>query len=380
MHGRGARAAPLHAVGFQPLDSADVSEIRRRHHPSASAPLPRPRLHRLFAALVVAGLALVTALALGFRYGGESMWWLEIARYVPFPLYLVPALGLVACAWPLGWRWRALSILAPAIVATELMGLALGSPDDGGGRLRLMTYNVKAYLAQASPDGYAKLAREIASQDADVIVMQDANPMSTDTTLPDPIRAALQGREVYRADQYIVASRHPLSHCALGDMSAPDEEDHFVHCTLSVAGRDIDLFTAHLVSPREGLNAARGKAAGGLREWEDNFHARLAEAGRLAAAVGPGSRPTILAGDLNADERSPVVRRLLATGLRDAFSSASIGYGYTLGHALKPGFSFLRIDHVLVSHDIGAVECTPGGREASQHRPVVCDLLVEAKK
>ena len=356
-----------------------MSDIRRRHSP-ASVPSTRPRLHRLLAALVVAGLVLVTALALGFRYGGASMWWLEIARYVPFPLYLAPALALVACAWPLGWRWRAVAILAPAIVATELMGLALGSPDDGSGRLRFMTYNVKAYLAAITPDGYARLAREIASQDADVIVMQDANPMSTDATLPDPIRAALQGREVFRADQYIVASRYPLSHCALGDMSAPDEDDRFVHCTLRVAGRDVDLFTAHLVSPREGLNAARGKAAGGLREWEDNFHDRMAEAGRLAAAIGQRSRPTILAGDFNADERSPVVRRLRADGLRDAFSSASVGYGYTLGHALKPGFSFLRIDHVLVSHDIGVVECTPGGREASQHRPVVCDLLVQANK
>ena len=357
-----------------------MSEIRprHRHRPPALAPAPRPRprLHRVLVALVVAGFVLAAALALGFRYGGESMWWIEIARYAPFPLYLVPALLLVACAWPLGWTWRALSLLAPAIVATELMGLALGSPDADGGRLRFMTYNVKAYLADRSPDGYAKLAREIASQDADVIVMQDANPMSDATDLPDPIRAALKGREVFRADQYIVASRHPLSHCALGDMSVPDEEYHFVHCTLSVAGRDIDLFTAHFVSPRDGLNAARGKTTGGLREWETNFKDRLSQSIQLAAAISRSTRPVIVAGDLNADERSPVVRRLLATGLRDAYSSSSIGYGYTLGHDLRPGFSFLRIDHVLVSKDIGVRDSAPGGREGSEHRPVLADLLV----
>jgi endonuclease/exonuclease/phosphatase (EEP) superfamily protein YafD len=85
----------------------------------------------------------------------------------------------------------------------------------------------------------------------------------------------------------------------------------------------------------------------------------------------------IVAGDLNADDRSPVVRRLLATGLRDAFSSAAIGYGYTLGHALRPGFSFLRIDHVLVSRDIGVRDCEPGGRDGSEHRPVLADLWVD---
>ena len=319
----------------------------------------------------------MVALALGFRYGTESMWWLEIARYAPFPVYLVPALLLSACAWPLGRTWRILALLAPLIVVTEVMGLAVGSPDEGSGRLRFMTYNVKAYLAKYRPDGFAKLAWEIASQDADVIVMQDANPVSTDDQLPAPLRAALKGRQVYAQSQYIVASRFPLSHCAPGKMGIPGEEDDdFVHCTLTVAGRDIDLFTAHFVSPRDGLNAARGRTSGGLRGWESNFQDRLAQAIQLAAAVSRSARPVIVAGDLNADERSPVVRRLLAIGLRDAFSSSSIGYGYTLGHDLRPGFSFLRIDHVLVSKDIGVRDCAPGGREASEHRPVLADLVV----
>ena len=321
---------------------------------------------------------LVVVLALGFRYGGESMWWLEIARYVPFPAYLVPALALVGASWPLGWRWRGAAVLAPLIVATELMGLAVGSPDEGSGRLRFMTYNIKAYLARKTPDGFAKLAWEIASQDPDVIVMQDSQPIDSADELPPPIRAALKGRQIYVQDQYIVASRYPLSHCAPGNMSYSNEEDHFAHCTLTVAGRDIDLFTAHFVSPRDGLNAARGRSGGGLREWEDNFYDRLAQASQLAAAVSKATRPVIVAGDLNADERSPVVRRLLATGLRDAYSSAAIGYGYTLGHALRPGFSFLRIDHVLVSRDIGVRDCAPGGREGSEHRPVLADLLVSA--
>ncbi len=329
------------------------------------------------ATLVVAGLALVAALALGFRYGGNTMWWLEIARYVPFPFYLVPALLLVACAWPLGWRWRTLAALAPAIVATELMGLCLGTPDSGSVRLRFMTYNIKAYIARKAPEGFARLGWEIASQDADVIVMQDANPISTqDAPLPEPLRAALKGRTVFHDDQYIVASRYPMSQCGLGDMSMPDEQARFVHCTLTVAGRDIDLFSAHFVSPREGLNAARGETAGGLLEWEENFQARSAQSIQLAAAVSRSTRPVILAGDLNADERSPIVRRLLAVGLRDAFSSSSLGYGYTLGHDLKPGFSFLRIDHVLVGPDIGVSDCATGGKEASQHRPVICNLLV----
>jgi len=349
---------------------------RRRHRLAAPSSAPRPRLHRFFASLVVLGLGLAVVLALGFRYGSEQMWWIEIARYVPFPAYLVPALALVACAWPLGWRWRALALVAPAIVATELMGLAVGAPDDGGARLRFMTYNIKAYLARRTPDGYARIAWEIASQDPDVVVMQDNRPVDRPEELPPQLRAALKGRQVYVQDQYVVASRYPLSHCGPGDMSYSSQHDTFVHCTLSVAGKDIDLFTAHFVSPRDGLNAARGRTGGGLQEWETNFRDRMAQSIQLAAAVAQAARPVIVAGDLNADERSPVVRRLLAAGLRDAYSSAAIGYGYTLGHDLRPGFSFLRIDHVLVSRDIGVRDCAPGGREGSEHRPVLADLLV----
>jgi vancomycin resistance protein VanJ len=385
MGGCGTNARPPPGRGDPPklqFDSSpqfrDVSEIhrRRRHRRPAPAPAPRPRFHRLLAGLVTTGLAIVVALALGFRYGTESMWWLEIARYVPFPVYLVPALLLVACAWQLGAAWRVAALLAPLIVATELMGLAVGSPDEGSGHLRFMTYNIKAYLAKRTPDGFAKLAWEIASQDPDVIVMQDSQSIESADELPLPMQAALKGRQIYVQDQYIIASRYPLTRCAPGNMSYSGDEDNFAHCTLTVGGREIDLFTAHFVSPRDGLNAARGKAAGGLHEWETNFQDRLAQSIQLSAAVSRATRPVIVAGDLNADERSPVVRRLLATGLRDAFSSAAVGYGYTLGHDLRPGFSFLRIDHVLVSQDIGVLDCAPGGRDGSEHRPVLADLLV----
>src|SRR3712207_7027652 len=39
--------------------------------------------------------------------------------------------------------------------------------------------------------------------------------------------------------------------------------------------------------------------------------------------------PTLLAGDLNATPPSLVLRQLLNLGLRDAFSEAGNGYGYT---------------------------------------------------
>ena len=102
---------------------------------------------RVARVLVAAGLLAAVALTLAFRYGTERMWWIEIARYVPYPAYLVPAVLLVALAWGLGWAWRGAAFLALGLVVTEVMGLAIGRADEGSDRMRLMTWNVKAYLA-----------------------------------------------------------------------------------------------------------------------------------------------------------------------------------------------------------------------------------------
>lgn len=66
-----------------------------------------------------------------------------------------------------------------------------------------------------------------------------------------------------------------------------------------------------------------------------------------------------------------------AFGLRDAFSSAGWGYGYAHGHALKLRFSFLRIDHILVSPGLGGTDSFVGVMGASEHRPVIADLLLQ---
>jgi endonuclease/exonuclease/phosphatase (EEP) superfamily protein YafD len=341
-----------------------------------AAPVASARA-RLAKSLVALGLLVAVALSLAFRYGTESMWWIEIARYVPYPAYLVPAVLLLALSWRLGWAWRGAALLALVLVVTEVMGLAVGRADEGSDRVRLMTYNVKAYLAARRPDGFARLAWEIASADADVIVMQDAAAVATHREQAAPVFAALAGRQTYVEGQYVVASRLPLKACEPARMAASGEPDGvYVRCTLTVHGRDVDLFTAHFVSPREGLNAARGRSLGGLDEWERNFEDRLTQAGQLMTGLVKTSRPLIVAGDLNAEENSPVVRRLLSLGLRDAFGSAGFGYGYSYGHDLRPGFSFLRIDHILVSEAVGVQDCHVGGRDASEHRPVIADLLI----
>ena len=131
------------------------------------------------------------------------------------------------------------------------------------------------------------------------------------------------------------------------------------------------------IRDRRGLNATRHEGAEGIDDWQQNFEDRLSQSRRLAADVAKREHPLIVAGDLNAPETSPVIRTLLDRGLRDAFSSAGRGYGYTHGHSTMLAISFLRIDHILVSPEIGVVDAFAGGKEGSEHRPVIADLLLK---
>ncbi len=329
-----------------------------------------------FAALGVA----VPALLLAGAYRTEPLgsWWLELLQYAPYPAFLLPALLALLLSWRLNWAWRLIALGALGLVVTIIMGFAFGHADAGSGALRMMTYNVKAQRATRQSGVFEALEREVARQRPDVLVMQDAGDLTAARhNAPALAQTLFAGRNVFSHDQYIVVSRYPLRGCRAGDLSFRGQPHSYVRCIVNVDGSEVELFTAHLLSPRRGLNATRHEGAEGIDDWQQNFEDRLSQSHTLAGDVAKREYPLIVAGDLNAPETSPVIRTLLDRGLRDAFSSAGRGYGYTHGHSTMLAISFLRIDHILVSPEIGVVDAFAGGKDGSEHRPVIADLLLK---
>jgi vancomycin resistance protein VanJ len=326
--------------------------------------------------LLVFTLVGATVLLTGAQQlGSDGPWWLELSRYLPFPLLLLPAAAALLLSWRLSRFWRLASAAAIVLVATLAMGFEWHDGGDPAGSVRVMTYNVKAGGAASRPGGLAALAEEVARQRPDILVMQDAHPLLRGRA-PDAKTPLLGLSELYAEGEYIVASRFPLRGCAAGQVETGGEPLGYVHCTVDTGAMTFQLVTVHFESPRSGLNAARREGFEGFETWQRNLQARLAQARALARALAPGARPLVLAGDLNAPQSSAVLQSLLGVGLRDAFASAGRGYGYTYGHTLRPGFSFLRIDHILVSPEIEVRQCFTGGAEASDHRPVIADLAL----
>lgn len=336
---------------------------------------------RLFVVVVLIGVA---GLLFGRIEGSGQSAVLALSQYLPFPAYVLPALAAVLASfiW-LGWVWRVLAMMSLVVSLTVLMGLSWGSAEEGHGRVRFMTYNVKSYLALKRPGGAQELAHEIFEHQPDILVMQDAGQLvdvQGNVRSKDLLRVVGGGwQHAYASDEYVLLSRWPIRQCRNGSIPVGDEPHVFAHCDIDVEGRTLQVITVHLITPRKGLVAKhRGQPRWlGLGEWQDNMLLRMRQAGLLAEylrQLPPG--PRIVAGDLNATEPSVVQQTLLNTGLRDAFSSASVGYGFTHGHSLLKGLSFLRIDHILVSPDIAVQDAFTGGAQASQHRPVIADLYL----
>ena len=331
--------------------------------------------------VVGAAGACAAGLALAFRFADEQHWWAELARYLPYPAYLVPAIVAVVLSVWLPWAWRTVAAVTLALVLVPIMGLELNAGEKGSNRLRIMTYNVKAYRALEREGGFAALVWELALHDADVIVMQDAGYLAhLLESSPKSAQRMFGNRQVAISGQYIIASRLPLRECKDGDISFPGENHHYFRCAVSAQGVEFDVFAVHLLTPRQGLNATRHERLDGIDDWQHNVASRMFQARSLASQVAANTRPAVIAGDLNAPGHSRVVHQLVGAGLRDAFSTAGVGYGYTHGHSLRPHISFVRLDHVLASTRFGVADSFVGGKDASEHRPVIADLWLERDK
>jgi endonuclease/exonuclease/phosphatase family metal-dependent hydrolase len=321
---------------------------------------------------ILAGIAATVA---GSWIGPEHIGVLALIQYVPFPAFLIPAIVAVGLSIGLSRVWRAAAVLGVAVVATLVMGLEIHRGESGSNAVRLMTYNIKSYDAVERAGGLDTIADEIARHNPDILVLQDARQLTQAQTAERETAPGIFGdRQVYAFGQYVIASRFPLRDCHEAFMSLRTETHTYVACLVVAHGVEFELVTAHFITPRFGLNATR--ALRGLTEWNENVADRMMQAETLARDISIHLRPIVVAGDFNASEHSLAVRTLLDTGLRDAFSVAGVGYGYTFGHSLRLRFSFLRLDHILVGPEFAVADCFVGGAAGSTHRPVVADLYL----
>jgi endonuclease/exonuclease/phosphatase (EEP) superfamily protein YafD len=151
----------------------------------------------------------------------------------------------------------------------------------------------------------------------------------------------------------------------------------------------VSLYNVHFKTPRRSLNAFREARRQpwylpkAINSFDNNVTLRLVQATSMLEYLNREPGPVILTGDLNAPDASMVCATLRGAGLHDAFAERGKGYGFTYGHFLLRHrlpwlrVSWMRIDHVMVNSRFVTRSCRAGSGRASDHRPVIADLILK---
>lgn len=348
----------------------------RQKHPAGSEAAASPKKPRPpgFWLLLPTGLYLfwLLILSLANTMGPDRWWWSCFNLYLPQWIWSLPGFPLLALFLWKARRWAWLPTVGLLWVFGPLMGFSwrwfTPSADlSKGTRLRIMTYNVK-YLRRDTK----AILDDIDRYDPDVIVLQESDTRRVSAIL-DRLPSNWTSQ---RLVQHVIASRMPLN---------PVEQDSewrrlgshvYMRGQLMAGKTPVTLVSVHLLSPRYGLNSLRRHNLQGADSLMWNTKIRLAQAQIIRDWVRQQTGPIILCGDLNAPVQSLVCREMEKIGLRDAFSDAGRGYGYTYGHSMKFQHSFIRIDHILVSREWRVLNCWVGNAAGAEHRPVFADLYL----
>lgn len=129
----------------------------------------------------------------------------------------------------------------------------------------------------------------------------------------------------------------------------------FLEATIDVNGTKVRVFDTHL-------------------DYRSDPRVRQQQVAEMLTYIGDPSSPILLFGDLNAPPDAPEIQPLLAR-LRDAWP-ASASDGLTVP-ADKPS---KRIDYVLMSKHFHVRSASVPVTVASDHRPVVVDLVLDGRR
>lgn len=147
-------------------------------------------------------------------------------------------------------------------------------------------------------------------------------------------------------------SNHPQTrHSTQEPDAAPRPQPGLLEVVLDVHGQQVRVFNTHL-------------------DYRADPAVRRQQVAEMLDVIGIWNGPMIVFGDLNADPSASELQPLFAR-VRDAWPR-----GGDPGHTMPSSAPAKRIDYVLVSDDIRVVHTAVPPTTASDHRPVVAELII----
>lgn len=357
--------------------------------------------------LILVTIALAAALVMAYMaqyISPERVWYLAFFGLSAQFLFL--GNFLLFLIWTV--RWRAWALI-PMI--TMLMGVGdagkhfqvrfarqYHAQDAVPGQLRVLSYNVHGffYKNETQHSGYLdnldSIASYIASQDPDVICLQEYETMSlSDVAFVDSLFADWS----YRNINITVGGSHELGHGNAIFSRYPiisTESILFENSMNSALIADIRfnddtlrVINAHLQSTQidkaskskvENLEIIPDSSSKELirsvgSSLKQNYIRRACQVDSLSQRIAQCSYPIIVAGDFNDTPISYTYCKIRGDKLVDTFVEQGDGFAYTYNEL----FSVLRIDYILHSPSFETLSYRSDKLPWSDHNPVVATMV-----
>lgn len=351
----------------------------KHNYPKERIETHRLRPSRLLAVLSVINFCAVIAVAALLHFWSEDWWLSTILVYAPKAPLAVPAGLLLVVSLAMRPRWVIVNLASLLLVLGPIMGFVapvsrwVGKPprprsDD----VRLVSCNIQAFR----PD-FSTVIAELALHRPEIVAFQEVR--GDDHPL---LAKFFAGWHVAREDGYWVGSKYPVR---LVQSLTAESFDRI--CGIVV---EVDLPTGpmlvvdvHLMTARRSLSELSVK---GLMEGlgpdiiEPHQALRDQEMMEIRSQIEEcrGGKPLIVLGDFNTPAASSLFQRWWGD-LQSAYDTAGFGWGYTSPCRKNQHYWFddtpwVRIDHILCTHEWRVISCETGVEDGSDHRLIAATL------
>jgi hypothetical protein len=211
-----------------------------------------------------------------------------------------------------------------------------------------------------------KAALEVEQFDPDIILLQES---------PSRLEIESVATKLFGADAGMIAGRE-ASIIVRGNVSPvvlpASLESYFVQARVQLkSGLDMQVISLRLVEPYVRVDLWSPDCWKQQRMNRQKRHKQLQAIADQIRTVPP-TTPVIVGGDFNAPSGDAIFR-VLQPRLRDSFAEGGVGFGNTITNE----FPFHRIDQIWISDHFEAAAVVARRTQNSDHRMVVCDLVIE---
>lgn len=310
-------------------------------------------------------------------------WWLSMVLvYLPKLPFALPAAVLVLWSLMSRSKWLVVNLVSLGVVAGPMMGLVapldrlLGNqphpqPDD----LRVVSCNIQGFQP-----AFPLVVAELQRFSPDLVVFQEVR--GDDHPL---LAQEFAGWHVVRDNYYWIGSKYPVKMIRTLESKSFDRVAGLL-VELELPTGPIQVADIHLMTARRSLSEI---SIPGMLDGEDQqmivehqtFRELEMQDVRAQLDDSSAAQPQILMGDFNTPSSSSLFQGLWSD-YQNTFEVAGFGYGYTSpckqhAHWLN-NTPWVRIDHILCSHDWEVISCEVGKENGSDHRMIAATLRLRS--